>query len=226
MAVSYEPNIDNIGGGGFGGLGGTNPLLWLITLGFLKGNDGFFGGGNAPAGGAGAGFVAGEQSGKIDCLAAGQDNIQEQIRAQSQVQQFDRLSAELSVLAAISRDGQSALTGQVNDLRAQLAECCCEINQNVNNVSTQIAQQTSTLLFDSAQQTQKILDKLCDQEAERNRTVINDLERQLQTQTILNQCNCNGSSNGGGGGNTIDINVLAAAMARNGGFNPGPGQGN
>ncbi|HAV1338024.1 TPA: hypothetical protein JG819_004688 [Vibrio parahaemolyticus] len=210
MPVTYEPNIDNIGGGGFGGFGGTNPLLWLITLGFLKGNDGLLGGGNNN--GAGAGFVAGEQSGKIDCLAAGQDNIQEQIRAQSQVQQFDRLSAELSVLAAVGRDGTAALTGQVNDLRAQLAECCCEINQNVNNVSTQIAQQTSTLLFDSAQQTQKILDKLCDQEAERNRTVINDLERQLQTQTILNQCNCNGS-NGNGGGNNIDINVLAAAIA-------------
>ncbi|HEQ3590726.1 TPA: hypothetical protein VGT17_005234 [Vibrio harveyi] len=211
MAVTYEPNIDNIGGGGWGGIGGANnPLLWLITLGFLKGNDGLFGGGGNS--GAGAGFVAGEQSGKIDCLAAGQDNIQEQIRAQSQVQQFDRLSAELSVLAAVSRDGQAAITGQVNDLRSQLAECCCEINQNINGVNTQIAQQTSTLLFDSAQQTQKILDKLCDQEAQRNRTVINDLERQLQTQTILN--NCNGGGNGGG--NTIDINVLAAALANSG----------
>lgn len=211
MALYNTTDIESIGGGGMGGFG-ANPLLWLITLGFLKGNDGFFGGnGNAVPG---AGVLAGETQGKLDCLQQQHAQLSAQIASNNQANQFQSIAQLINSVGESGRDGRFALNQQINDLRQQLADCCCSINDNVNEVQTQIAQQTSTLLFDSATQTQKILDKLCDQETQRNRTVINDLERQLQTQTILNQCNCNGSSSNG---TNIDINVLAAALMRGAG---------
>ncbi|QZI86719.1 hypothetical protein SIPHO019v1_50002, partial [Vibrio phage 82E32.1] len=72
---TLNTDVDSIGGG-FGGMGGfgNNPLLWLITLGFLKGDSGLFGGN----GNAGAGVLAGETQAKLDCLAQGQDVIRAQ----------------------------------------------------------------------------------------------------------------------------------------------------
>lgn len=200
---TLNTDVDSIGGG-FGGTGfGNNPLLWLITLGFLKG-DNVFGGNNN----AGAGVLAGETQAKLDCLAQQHSTLMAQIAKNDTDQNFTTLGLAVDSLAGVQRDSTAAITNQINDLRAQAAECCCETKVAIQEVNTNIAQQTATLTASGLANTQRILDKLCDNELALKESEIRRLQDALQTQTII--ANCNGHSNGGN--QNIDINVLARAL--------------
>lgn len=214
MSLSYDNNIESIGGG-FGGAG-SNPLLWLITLGFLKGNDGLFGGGN---GEAGAGVLAGANQAKLDCLAQGQNALSSKIENAEQAERFSNIRNQIDILSGISRDSTSALTSQINDLRAQAAECCCENRVGQQEIKTAIVMQTNDLVAAGTANTQRIVDLLTSQTVEAKNQRISELERQSQTSLLINTINqaCGSASNCNGGGNTIDINVLAAALARGNG---------
>ena len=204
---SLTTDIDSIGGGmgGLGGFGGmNNPLLWLITLGFLRGNGGLFGGGDQQSG---AGVLAGETQAKLDCLAQQHQTLSDQISNGDNVARFQALSSQVSNLEGIGRDGTAAITNQINDLRAQAAECCCDTKVAIQGVSTSIAQQTATLAAEGLANTQRILDRLCLGDLELKNAEIRRLQDQLQTQTII--AGCHGAHAGGG---NIDINVLARAL--------------
>lgn len=192
---SLNTDIDSIGGG-FGGLGGfgNNPLLWLITLGFLK--DGGIGGNSG-----------GADSAKLDCLAQQHGQLADQIRGNTQQGQFAQLSNEVARVAEATRDSRDLFTSQVTTLAQSLAECCCDLKTGQQSIKTDIAMQTATLQAEGSRNTQVILDKLCANEAALKDAEIRRLQDALQTQTIV--ANCGGN---GGGHNNIDINVLARAL--------------
>tara|TARA_R110002012_G_scaffold65111_3_gene170811 strand:+ start:1439 stop:2095 length:657 start_codon:yes stop_codon:yes gene_type:complete len=210
---SITSDIDSIGGG-MGGMGmggfGNNPLLWLITLGFLRGDGGLFGGNNNNnAQSAGAGVLAGETQAKLDCLAQQHQTLSNQITNGDNVARFQAVSNQITNLEGVSRDGVAAVTNQINDLRAQAAECCCDTKVAIQEVNTNIAQQTATLAAEGLANTQRILDRLCAGDLALKDAEIRRLQDSLQTQTII--ANCHGG-HGGNGGNNIDINVLARAL--------------
>ncbi len=203
---SLTTDIDSIGGGmgGMGGGFGNNPLLWLITLGFLKGDGGLFGGNN---GNAGAGVLAGETQAKLDCLAQGQDIIRAQAADNNISAQFNNLSGEIRGVAESARDSRDLTTSQLTNLAQSLASCCCDLKTGQQSIKTDVAMQTAQLFQAGTANTQAILDKLCDSQNAIAQAEIRRLQDALQTQTII--ANCGDSS---GGGNNIDINVLARAL--------------
>ncbi len=209
MAQSMNYDIDSIGsGGGFGGLGGfggNNPLLWLITLGFLKGENGILGGGSGNAGAAGV--LAGETQAKLDCLAQQHQTLSNQITNDGNVARFQAVSNQITNLEGIGRESTAAITNTLNDMRADAAECCCETKIAIQGVNTAIAQQTAVLTASGLANTQAILDRINASELATKDSEIRRLQDDLQTQTILANCN-------GGSGNGVDINVLAAALGR------------
>jgi hypothetical protein len=177
---TLNTDIDSIGGG-YGGVGGSsNPLLWLITLGFLKGNDGLFGGGNQ-----GAGVLAGETQAKLDCLSQGQNQLRDQIADNGISRQFESLGTAMAELAGISRDNTAAVTGQINDLARQNAECCCELKAGQQAIQTSIAMQTNELNVVANANTQRIMDKLCEQANAVLQQDNDRLRQQLSEQTII-----------------------------------------
>jgi hypothetical protein len=201
---TLNTDVDSIGGG-FGGAGfGNNPLLWLITLGFLKGNDGLFGGGNNSQ----AAVLAGETQAKLDCLQQGQETIRAQAADNNVSAQFNNLSNEIRGVAESARDSRDLATAQITTLAQSLASCCCDLKTGQQAIKTDVAMQTAQLLQAGTSNTQAILDKLCDNNAAIKDAEIRRLQDALQTQTII--ANCNGSN--GNGVNNIDINVLARAL--------------
>lgn len=186
---SLNTDIDSIGGG-FGGGFGSNPLLWLITLGFLKGNDGLFGNGNQ-----GAGVLAGETQAKLDYLSQGQNTLQHQIANAADAERFGNISNQIDVLAQVSRGIQDTVFRENAAAQRQLSECCCDLKSGQQSIKTDIAMQTATLEASGLRNTQAILDKLCANESAVKDAEIRRLQDQLQTQTIIAQCGGKGGGN-------------------------------
>lgn len=200
---TLNTDVDSIGGG-FGGNGfGNNPLLWLITLGFLKGNGGLFGNDNGQAG-----VLAGETQAKLDCLSQGQDVLRAQAADNNISAQFNNLSGELRGIAESARDSRDLTTSQLTALAQSLASCCCDLKTGQQAIKTDVAMQTAQLLQAGTSNTQVILDKLCENQSAIKDAEIRRLQDALQTQTII--ANCNGENHNSG--NNIDINVLARAL--------------
>lgn len=156
-----------MGNGGSGGFGGgnsmNNPLLWLITLGFLGRNGGLLGGGNDAATAA---AVAGTTTPKdvaaqLNTMTAsnnaafgeiseglchlgrsGDANTASIIQGQS----AQNMNAAQNAAAIV----QAVTTGNYT-LAAQLAKCCCE-----NQLATE---QTKNLVGLTALQTQNEVSK-------------------------------------------------------------------
>ncbi|MBE4265285.1 hypothetical protein HJ071_10055 [Vibrio parahaemolyticus] len=189
MALTYDSQIENIGGNGFGG--GSNSLLWFLLILFGLDKRGGFGGGDA-----GAGVLAGETQAKLDCLAQQHNALSQQIASNNQANQFQSIAQLIQAVGEQGRDGRFALNQQINDTRQQIADCCCETNRNIDDVKTQIAQQTSALLAAGTANTQRILDKLCEDSLALKDAEIRRLQDDLQTQTILAACNSKGPGQG------------------------------
>ncbi|AUR98999.1 coil containing protein [Vibrio phage 1.259.O._10N.286.48.F4] len=165
---TLNTDIDSIGGGLGGVGGGNNQLLWLLLL--LK--DGSLGGSN------------GADSAKLDCLSQGQSQLRDQIADNAISRQFESLGAAMAELAGISRDSTAAVTGQINDLSRQNAECCCELKAGQQAIQTSIAMQTNELNVVANANTQRIMDKLCDQANAVLQQDNDRLRQQLSEQTI------------------------------------------
>jgi hypothetical protein len=185
-------DTDSLGGMSFGGGAGSNPLLWLITLGFLKGNDGFFGGNNNGA----AGVLAGEAQAKLDCLQQGHNALSAQLTEQTTGNRFVALNnqinevqgiqrASTSELAGIQRDATAAIVNTINDLRAEQAKCCCETQLGIERVRNDIAAQTGTLVAAGLANTQTILDKMCATQIAALTAENNRLQSELSKTEIL-----------------------------------------
>ena len=85
---------------------------------------------------------------------------------------------------------QTAVTSAINNLASQQADCCCEnrlatcqtqniIQNEANQTRFADANNTRDLLTNQTQNTQAILDKLCQLELDSKNSKIADLERQL-----------------------------------------------
>ena len=212
MAQNLTYDLDSIGGaGGMNGFGyGNNPLLWLVTLAFLKNNDNGLLGGNGAGGGAGVAALAnansnGETQAKLDCLQQQHQQLSNQLAEQSIGGKFATLGAEVSNVASTMRDIAAVQANQLNDFRAEAAKCCCDTQKEIIGVKTDLAMQTATLQAEGLKNTQSILDKIDQNQLALKDAEIRRLQDQLQTQTIIANCHAQPQQMG-------DINLIARAI--------------
>lgn len=117
-------------GGGFGeGGGGVMMLILLLAL-LGRGNGGLFGGGNDSNGVAAADLLQnGVTRTDLSELQASLTSIREG--------QFTQFANATAALNAVDQN----LTGEINRVSSQLAQCCCNIERSIDRVSTQLAQE-------------------------------------------------------------------------------------
>ena len=176
-------------GGGFGGWGGD--WAWIILLLLLAGNGGWgFGGGFGGFGG-GLGYdfpwlLNGQQginnnvsSGFRDAqLSDGITSIRDGISGLSTqlcgccgdistqlCNGFNGIGMQLAngTIADLERSfaAQTAVTGGLTNISAQLAQCCCDNRAATQDVKYTIATEACATRAANTQNTQAILDKLC-----------------------------------------------------------------
>lgn len=188
MTQTLAYDVDAIGSGsnGFGNM--NNPLLWLITLGFLGGGNGLgFGRSNE-----GAGVLAGETQAKLDCLGQQHATLMSQIAKNDTDANFVTLGQAVAETASVQRDTTAAITAQNNDLSRQIADCCCNVRESIQGVRTDIALQTNTLTMNANENTQKILDRMCANEVAAVQAENNKLATQLSEARIIAALGSNG----------------------------------
>lgn len=78
-----------------------------------------------------------------------------------------------------SFDAQTAVSQGFNNVQAQLAQCCCDNRAATQDVKYTIATEACATRAANTQNTQAILDKLCQLELDGKNERIADLERQL-----------------------------------------------
>ena len=162
---TYMPVMPAGYGGGFGdGMGnGWWIILLFLFMGFGNGFGGGFGGNNA------AGFVGADVQRGFDqsAIVNGINNIQTSLSG-NQMADLNR-----------SFDVQTSILQGFNGLQGQLSQCCCD--NRLATVQTQNVVQTEGAATRLAiqQQTQAILDKMCDQEIEQLRAANVTLQNQL-----------------------------------------------
>lgn len=76
---------------------------------------------------------------------------------------------------------QSALQMQLAQNGFNAKECCCDTNRNIDSVKFENAQNTCAITTNATNNTQKILDKLCQMESNAKDQRITDLTLQLQS---------------------------------------------
>ena len=221
---SLDTDIQSLGGSGMGGFGGgsmNNPLLWLITLGFLSNRGGLLGGGNE----GGAGVIAGENSAKLDCLAQQHSALSSQIESNSIDNRFAGLSSQLTDLSGISRDQaasnaiaardiqdtflrETAAQARADDARnfalsSKLDECCCDLKAGQQAIKTDIAMQTTLLLTAIKDGNREILDAQCQTQIRDLETEAATLRQRLQTAEIAAACSRGVVSSGPGNSGNV-----------------------
>ena len=176
-STGIVPTMPITGGDGFGfGNGG----LWLFAiLALMWGGNGFFGGGQglgyrqATAEDVSNGFNFSElQSENRDILGA-------------------IASDTASTIAAVERVG-NGLVNNIHDVAMGVAEsrfeqqnCCCSIQRAVDGVNYNGALNTAAINATTTAQTQKILDALAADKADRQAARIAQLEQQIAMQGVV-----------------------------------------
>ena len=164
MTDTYMP-VAPTNGGGFG-----DSWAWIIILLLVFGGMGNFGGNGVNP------WVMNGQNG-INA------NTNEAFRDASINAGLDGITAQMGNNAINSMQNvfglQTAINTGFNGLQAQLAQCCC--NNNLATVQTQNIVQTEGAATRLAiqNQTQQILDKLCEQEIEALRSQNVSLQNQV-----------------------------------------------
>lgn len=199
-------------GGGFGGWGGD--WAWIILLLLLAGNGGWgFGGGFGGFGG-GLGYdfpwlLNGQQginnnvsSGFRDAqLSDGITSIRDGISGLSTqlcgccgdistqlCNGFNGIGMQLAngTIADLERSfaAQTAVTGGLTNISAQLAQCCCDNRAATQDVKYTIATEACATRAANTQNTQAILDKLCALELDGYKRENDQLRTQLNMATL------------------------------------------
>ena len=191
-------DLQSAGGGGWGGMGfGNNPLLWLITLGFLGGRNGFFGN-NEGAGTAAVANTTGiaENSAKIDCLQQGQGFLQNSLNQNDLNNRFQGLRDEVVNLEGITRDINDTMFRESAAVQRAISDCCCRLEKGQANIETAIALQTNTLTTNANNNTQRIIDQITNGRIEDLKSANDALQRQLgiaeTVKQITQACGCCG----------------------------------
>lgn len=177
-STGIVPTMPITGGDGFGfGSGG----LWLFAiLALMWGGNGFFGNG---------GYGLGYRQATAEDVNNG-FNFSE-----LQAENRDILSAissdTASTIAAVERVG-SGLVNNIHDVAMGVAEsrfeqqnCCCSIQRAVDGVNYNGALNTAAINATTTAQTQKILDALAADKADRQAARIAQLEQQIAMQGVV-----------------------------------------
>ena len=151
-------------GGGMNDFGGSG--WWIILLFLFMGFGGGFGGGfnNNAAGFANADLQRGFDQNSI---MGGINGIQATLNS-SQMSDLNR-----------SFDAQTAMMQGFNGLQGQLAQCCCENKTATIQTQNIVQNEGAATRLAIQQQTQSILDRLCDQTIEQLREQNQNLTSQL-----------------------------------------------
>ena len=185
MVMPVGPMYGN--GGGFGGFGGDG--WWVILFLFaLMGNNGWggFGGGNAgeiypwmnQANQVNGGFRDQMINENINSVKDGVYGLQ------------NSLCTGIAGIEANANARQLANMQTAFDLQTQFANCCCENRLGLANLSADIARENCAdraavsdgirdILTNQNQNTQRIIDQMCQDKIDAKNEKIADLERQL-----------------------------------------------
>lgn len=164
----------NKGGGEGYGWGGGMWFAWILILFVLMGGWGNgFGGRNAQAG-----FDVASQFDYQDIkngIRGIQQGLCDGFYAQNttMLQGFNGMQRDLC-------QGFAAVNAGINENRFAQQQCCCETNRNIDAVRYENAQNTCAITTNATGNTQKILDKLCQMEANAKDQRIADLTASLQ----------------------------------------------
>ena len=168
---TYEINKGNGGEGyGWGGMW----FAWILILFVLMGG---WGNGFGGMRGAQAGFDVASQFDYQD-IKNGIRGVQEGINNGFYAQARDLCQ------------GFAAVNAGINENRFAQQQCCCELGRSIDNVRYENAHNTCAITTNATGNTQKILDKLCQMEANAKDQRIADLTASLQAaQFQLSQLN-------------------------------------
>ena len=164
----------NKGGGEGYGWGGGMWFAWILILFVLMGGWGNgFGGRNAQAG-----FDVASQFDYQDIkngIRGIQQGLCDGFYAQNttMLQGFNGMQRDLC-------QGFAAVNAGINENRFAQQQCCCENLRALDNVRYENAQNTCAITTNATGNTQKILDKLCQMEANAKDQRIADLTASLQ----------------------------------------------
>ena len=164
----------NKGGGEGYGWGGGMWFAWILILFVLMGGWGNgFGGRNAQAG-----FDVASQFDYQDIkngIRGIQQGLCDGFYAQNttMLQGFNGMQRDLC-------QGFAAVNAGINENRFAQQQCCCETNRNIDAVRYENAQNTCAITTNATGNTQRILDKLCQMEANAKDQRIADLTASLQ----------------------------------------------
>ena len=164
MTDTYMP-VAPTNGGGFGG----DMFAWLIIILLIFGGGGFGGNGVNP-------WVMNGQNG-INA------NTNEAFRDASINAGIDGITAQMGNNAINSMQNvfglQTAINTGFNGLQAQLAQCCCDNRMASMETRSVVQTEGAATRLAIQQQTQAILDKLCEQEIEQLRQANVALQNQV-----------------------------------------------
>lgn len=188
---------DRNDGFGFGGSGGFFWIFALLILPMLWGGGMF--------GGRGAGQPVTEAG---LCNAMNFNNLENSVgRGFDQQAQFAFQSQRDMCTSTATLSNQ--MTNGFYGVQGQLADCCCGINRNIDQSRYEAAMNTSAINATTTAQTQKILDKMCENENNALRARVQQLELQSALcgvvrypQQTTYATNCNPFFGGGYGGDS------------------------
>lgn len=136
------------------GMFGDNGIIWLILGAALFGGGGWFGGNNRQEAVTEAGL----------CNAMNFNNLENAVGRMSDQQQ----NQTMTLSNGICNLGYETLRN-FNTLEAQVSQCCCGIERNIDAVRYEGSQNTSQIIRAQELGTQRILDYLCNQDNQRLR---------------------------------------------------------
>ena len=169
---TYEINKGH--GDGYGALGGM-WFAWILIIFVLMGG---WGNGFGGARGAQAGFDVASQFDYQD-IKNGIRGVQQGLCDGFYAQNTTMLQG----FNGIQRDmcqGYAAINANINEAKFAQQNCCCELGRAVDNVRYENAQNTCHITSNATENTQKILDRLCQMEANAKDQRIADLTANLQ----------------------------------------------
>ncbi len=157
--------------GGFGGDGGG---WWALIVLFA-----LFGGWGGGFGGFGGGRGEAVTEAGL-CNAMNFNDLANSVGRMNDVVQANQRQTD----NAICNLGYTQLA-QFNQLGTQLAECCCTTQRAIDGVNYNAAMNASAIMQNDTANTQKILDKLCENEARAMQNRINQLELNQALQGVV-----------------------------------------
>lgn len=187
----YMPVAPANYGGGFGDFGGNG--WWIILLFLFAGG---WGGGFGGIGNNGAGFVGADVQRGFDqsAVMTGMSGLQSTTTSGFGDLQTALCGGFAGVNAAISNGFAQAEIGenarqmsnmqQMFNLQSQMSQCCCD-NRLATSQTQNIVQAEGALTRAAIQeQTQAILDKMCQQEIDNLKGTVLNLQNQLNMATL------------------------------------------